>query len=226
MEYSKELSENPIVTADGSHTLLHPVLNQHYHSLQGSVQESEHIFIELGLRPLLQAKRADAVKIFEMGFGTGLNALLAWRIADTLQRPVAYTGIEAYPVAPAQSDLLNYEHLVGKSGLHELHRQEWGKEQALSDYFVFRKVAGFLESYLDTNLYDCIFFDAFSPSSQPELWTVDVFRKMASILREGGSLVTYSSKGSVRRALEEAGFAVEKHPGPGRKREVVRAIRR
>lgn len=215
-----------IVTGDGSHTLLHSTLKQHYHSLQGSLAESEHIFMSLGLKPKLEADGDVPVSIFEMGFGTGLNALLSWKLADETGKVVAYTGIEAYPVQAEQRSRLNYEALTGKRGLELLHETAWGEGfAALSDFFLFRKAVVFLEDYQPDGLFDVIYFDAFSPESQPELWSVEVFRKMASILKVGGYLVTYSSKGAIRRAMAEAGFEVEKHPGPGRKREVVRAIK-
>lgn len=227
MENPEYHSDVPIVTGDGSHTLLHPVLTQHYHSLQGSIQESEHIFIDLGLKACLSNISGRRVNVFEMGFGTGLNALLTWRLADEWKRDISYTGIEAYPVERSVSDLLNYEDLVGKKGLSLLHNAPWtGGLLDLSDHFHFAKVNGFLRDYEDHRQYDCVYFDAFSPGSQPELWTVDVFFKMAAMLNSGGYLVTYSSKGVVQRAMKEAGFEVEKHPGPGRKREVIRAIKK
>lgn len=228
MEHEKENSDAPIVTGDGSHTLLHTELRQHYHSLQGSVQESIHIFINLGLKPVFEANPGREVRVFEMGFGTGLNALLTWHLADEREHAVSYTGIEAYPISMAQSEALNYNIVLGKDGLQTLHSVEWGTDfLSLSAFFRFRKYHVFLEDYVaDDVRYDCVYFDAFAPSSQPELWTEEVFRRLASMIIPGGFLVTYSSKGSVRRALEAAGFEVEKHPGPGRKREVIRAVRK
>lgn len=215
----------PLLTADGSHTLLHPILKEYYHSLQGSLQESIHIFINLGLKPLLEtASEGTAIRIFEMGFGSGLNALLSWKLADELQKKVEYTGIEAYPITLEASKLLNYEQLTGKEGLSTLHNTPWGEARTLSPYFTFQKIECFFEDYRGEGRYHVIFFDAFAPEAQPELWTSEIFHRLGNRMIEGGYLVTYSSKGSVRRALKEAGFTVEKHPGPGRKREVVRAI--
>lgn len=227
MKIFKDPQSQPVMTGDGSHTLYHPVLKEHYHSLEGSLQESEHIYIGLGLQPKLELlAEGRELKVFEMGFGTGLNALLTWRIADRLKRAIAYTGIEAYPVDQEQAGLLNYGDLIQADAPEILHKSEWGRREALSPYFSFEKINGFLQEYSGGEKYDVVYFDAFSPGSQPELWTPDIFRCIGEMMSEGAYLVTYSSKGSVRRALKEAGFAVEKHPGPGRKREVIRAIRR
>lgn len=227
MKIFKEAYAQPVMTGDGSHTLYHPVLKEHYHSLEGSLQESEHIYIGLGLLPKLELLPEDGeLKVFEMGFGTGLNALLTWRSADRLNRAVAYTGIEAYPVDPGQAGMLNYGDLLQADALELLHRSEWGRRDPLSPYFSFKKVNGFLQEYSGEEKYDVVYFDAFSPGSQPELWTPEIFKRLGEMMSEGAYLVTYSSKGSVRRALTGAGFAVEKHPGPGRKREVIRAVRK
>jgi tRNA U34 5-methylaminomethyl-2-thiouridine-forming methyltransferase MnmC len=216
--------ERIILTADGSHSLYNAELGQHYHSKQGALQESTHIFIKLGLIPLLETAAAP-VKIFEMGFGSGLNALLAWQQADLFQQQVQYVGIEAYPVAIEEAELLNFDSITGKTGIQELHRAEWSQVVRLSDYFSFRKEAVDLQSFEAIEPVDLVFYDAFSPSVQPELWTEEVFRKIAGFTAEDGVLVTYCSKGVVRRALQAAGFRVEKYPGPGYKREVVKAIR-
>lgn len=216
--------ERIILTADGSHSLYNAELGQHYHSKQGALQESRHIFIQLGLIPLLEAA-TSTLKIFEMGFGSGLNALLAWQQADLLQKKVDYVGIEAYPVAAEETELLNFDVITGKEGISQLHQAPWGEKVQLSEYFSFQKEAIDLQSFTTSEPVDLIFYDAFSPSVQPELWTEDVFRKIAGFTAENGVLVTYCSKGVVRRALQAAGFRVEKYPGPGYKREVVKAVR-
>ncbi len=217
----------PVMTGDGSHTLYHPVLKEHYHSLEGSLQESEHIYIGLGLLPKLKLSAENKeLKVFEMGFGTGLNALLTWRTADRLKRAIAYTGIEAYPVDQEQAGLLNYGDLVQADALKILHKSEWDRREVLSPFFSFKKINGFLQEYSGEERYDVVYFDAFSPGSQPELWTPEIFGRIGEMMPADAYLVTYSSKGSVRRALKEAGFVVEKHPGPGRKREVIRAVRK
>ncbi|HEV7349228.1 tRNA (5-methylaminomethyl-2-thiouridine)(34)-methyltransferase MnmD [Telluribacter sp.] len=214
-----------VYTADGSNSLYNAALDQHYHSMQGALQESLHVFINLGLKPALEPATSP-IRIFEMGFGTGLNALLAWQQADYFQRPVEYLGIEAYPVADEEAEGLNFDEITGKCGLAQLHQAPWATGVRLSDHFTFRKEHTTMEGFTTDSVFDVIFYDAFSPSAQPELWTEEVFARIAAMTRPGGRLVTYSAKGSVRRALDAVGFTVEKHPGPGRKREVVRAIRR
>lgn len=231
-----ESSENQriVVTADGSISLFDKNFHQHYHSASGAVMESEHIFIRLGLEYKIRANQlhsdsapahGNRVFIFEMGFGTGLNAYLAWKFADELKSPIAYTGVEAYPIEEEEYKQLNFEDKIGKPGFDKLHRLPWEQSHALSDYFTFRKEKKRLEDYTSKEKFDLIFYDAFSPRVQPELWTEEAFERIAGLTHKGGVLVTYSSKGSVRRALKHAGFQVEKHPGPGTKLEVVRAIK-
>lgn len=188
--------------------------------------ESEHIFINLGLLPKLEGTSPEALSVFEMGLGTGLNALLTWKKADELHRKIHYTSVEAYPLPAEMATLLNYEQVAEKSGLLQIHDAAWEEEAILSEYFHFQKEHVFLSDFQPKTQYDVIFFDAFSPEAQPELWTEEVFRKMYNMLKKNGLLVTYSSKGVVRRAMQSAGFLVEKHPGPGYKREVVRAIKK
>ncbi len=215
-----------LLTHDGSHTLYNAALNQHYHSLQGSLQESQHIFIGLGLLPKIhEGQGRQEVRVLEMGFGTGLNALLSWKIADQMAVCVAYTGIEAYPVSLEEAGVLNYGEKAGKQGFMQLHTVSWQETHRLSACFSFCKQQQRLEALQPEGLYDVIYFDAFAPEAQPELWTEAVFTQLAKQLPAGGILVTYSSKGAVRRALQASGFRVEKHPGPGRKREVIRAVK-
>jgi tRNA U34 5-methylaminomethyl-2-thiouridine-forming methyltransferase MnmC len=212
------------LTDDGSHSLYNSQYGQHYHSTSGAVNESMHIYMGLGLLPLLQTA-TEPVHIFEMGFGTGLNAFLSWQAADQFQKQVEYTGVEAYPVTMAEAEQLNYEQIIGRDGFIQLHTLGWSAEHALSNHFQFRKEAISLLDFQTTKLYDVIFYDAFDPAAQPELWTEEVFQKIAAQTRKGGVLVTYSSKGIVKRALAAAGFAVEKHRGPGKKWHVLKAIK-
>ncbi|KAA6440061.1 tRNA (5-methylaminomethyl-2-thiouridine)(34)-methyltransferase MnmD [Dyadobacter flavalbus] len=216
--------ERLIVTEDGSHSLYSFRHNQQYHSLQGALNESEHIYINLGLRPVLE-NAAGPVYVFEMGFGTGLNALLAWKLADQLQKPVFYTTVEAFPVLPEEALLLNYEALTGQAGFMKLHECTWSEENRLSENFSFRKENIQLQDYTSDVLFDVIFYDAFDPRAQPELWTSETFLKIASHTKPEGILVTYSSKGIVKRALAAAGFTVQRHKGPGRKTHVLKAIK-
>lgn len=216
--------ERFIITEDGSHSLFSAQFNQQYHSLQGALNESEHIYINLGLRPVLE-NASGPVSVFEMGFGTGLNAFLAWKLADQLQKPVFYTSVEAYPVSALEASQLNYEEATGESGFMQLHSTPWGKETAISPFFTLRKEKTTLQDFTAERLFDVVFYDAFDPRAQPELWTGEIFTKIAAQTRQEGVLVTYSSKGIVKRALAAGGFKVERHKGPGRKTHVLKAIK-
>ena len=213
-----------ILTEDGSHTLFDARFDQHYHSIHGSLQESRRIFIELGIDPFLN--KTDEIRVFEMGLGTGLNALLTWQWAEQHRRPVYYVSIEAYPITDAEARQLNYEALVGQHGLKEIHQASWGTPVRLSPYFTFLKHQTSLQHFsAEGTLFDVIYYDAFAPRTQPELWTAETFRHVAGFTQESGALVTYCAKSDVQRALRSAGFRVEKHPGPWGKRHVLRGIR-
>jgi tRNA U34 5-methylaminomethyl-2-thiouridine-forming methyltransferase MnmC len=215
-----------VVTKDGSHSLYAPRFDQHYHSLSGSLRESLHIYIDLGLRPFLEREDATPVRVFEMGLGTGLNALLTWQLSDEAEKSVHYVAVEAYPLTHDQIESLNYEALTGHAGLSQLHGAAWGEPVALSPYFTFTRYFTSLQNYSpESACFDVVYYDAFSPEAQPELWTEDLFRKVAAFTAPGGSLVTYCTKGDVKRALRSAGFQIQKHPGPWGKRDVLRAVR-
>ncbi|GAA4448608.1 tRNA (5-methylaminomethyl-2-thiouridine)(34)-methyltransferase MnmD [Nibrella saemangeumensis] len=216
-----------VVTADGSHSVYHPVFAQHYHSIFGAWQESQRVFIELGLEEAFR-RFDDDLFVFEMGFGTGLNALLTAREAGTRQRPVFYTAVEAYPLPMADAQQLNFDTLLGTNYLSLLHEAPWDGLTEIHSYFTLTKRQGLLQDIAtgDTlpGRFHLVYYDAFAPEAQPELWTEDIFKQIAALLRPGGLLVTYCSKGYVQRNLKAAGFSVEKHPGPARKREVLRAV--
>jgi tRNA U34 5-methylaminomethyl-2-thiouridine-forming methyltransferase MnmC len=232
-----------ILTSDGSHTILLPESNVTYHSIHGAVQESKHVFIEAGLRSLNPAKKT-IVNIFEMGFGTGLNALLTMIEAEKLERAIHYEAIEQFPLDNKQIGSLNYCTQLGRQDLQmvfeQLHHCEWEKTIKLTPKFTFKKSAANLldfetpETWLSgpkdslrrRQAFELIYFDAFAPNVQPELWTKEIFDKMFEMLEQGGILVTYCSKGDVRRAMQAAGFTVEKLPGPKGKREIIRAFRK
>jgi tRNA U34 5-methylaminomethyl-2-thiouridine-forming methyltransferase MnmC len=216
--------ERLIITEDGSHSLYSHLFNQQYHSLQGALTESVHIYIELGLRPVL-VSASEKIYVFEMGLGTGLNALLAWQLADSFGKKIHYTSVEAFPVLPEEASLLNYGSLTNTNDLLKLHQISWGEEHRLSPYFTFRKEKVMLQDFQPQHSYHVIFYDAFDPRAQPELWTEEIFTKIARYSEPEAVLVTYSSKGIVKRALAAAGFRVERHPGPGRKVHILKAIK-
>jgi len=196
------------LTADGSHTIAIPDMNVTYHSTHGAIQESMHVFIQAGL----QALQLPAVRIFEMGFGTGLNALLTMQHADI---PVYYYAVEQYP--------LTAEEVEGLSYGNELHAYPWNEDVKINEQFTLHKAHVSLLSVQPEQEFDLIYYDAFAPGAQPELWTREVFEKLYGMLAAGGILVTYCSKGDVRRAMLAAGFKVEKLTGPPGKREMLRA---
>jgi tRNA U34 5-methylaminomethyl-2-thiouridine-forming methyltransferase MnmC len=216
-----------ILTLDGSHTLFVPELNEHFHSTYGAIQESRHVFIEAGLKQVLPDQ--IQIKILEIGFGTGLNALLSLLEADKSGKTIYYTSIEPFPLKPEITGQLNYPELLGAENIvifEKIHGGEWNCENQLTDHFFLYKVLNNLENTeLEDNSFDLVFFDAFGPEVQPGLWTEEVFGKIFLSLKKRGILVTYSAKGSVKRALKNSGFTVENLPGPPGKREITRAIR-
>ena len=216
--------ERLILTEDGSHSLYSTQHNQQYHSLQGALNESLHIYIHLGLFPVLQDS-VTPVYVFEMGLGTGLNALLAWQLAEKLQKHICYTAVEAFPVSVEEASLLNYGSLTNMPDFLQLHESSWETDHQLSNYFSFRKEKTQLEKFITDKIFNVTFYDAFDPKSQPELWTEEIFSKIAAQTCTGGVLVTYSSKGIVKRALRAVGFEVKRYAGPGNKTHVLRAVK-
>lgn len=218
-----------VLTADGSHTLLNETLNVHYHSIHGALQESLHIFINLGFKEILRQRQEVNSKapiyVFEMGFGTGLNALLTWLEAEKNSIPVHYVSIEAFPIAPEQALQLNYDGLLSSTQLANLHHALWEKAVELSPYFTLEKHLTTLQDFELPHSFDAIYYDAFAPTAQPELWTEDIFQKLAPWLKQNGNLTTYCSKSYIQRNLKAAGLTIEKHPGPKYKREVIRAVK-
>ena len=170
------------------------------------------------------------VSILEIGYGTGLNALITFLEARKKGLQVYYTGVEAYPVDEVEQEKLNYSSLFSETDTNEILQQlflaAWSEKVQISDTFCLQKKKMFFSEIENRGEYDLIFFDAFGPRVQPDLWTEEVFKSMFLALKSGGILVTYSAKGSVRRAMEAAGFVVERLPGPPGKREMLRASKR
>lgn len=210
------------ITNDGSSTLYASQYEQHYHSIHGAVNESMHVFIEAGLQEIQRKK--NTIHILEMGFGTGLNALLAYVHKENSE--IQYTTIEAQPVSLDTAQTLNYptqiQHLKTKDFFIHLHETPWNKWVQLSPSFHIYKYHGLLEDFESSDRFDVVFFDAFAPNAQPELWTPEIFQKIFDHCNDGAILTTYSAKGDVRRALQTAGFKVTKLPGPPGKREMLR----
>jgi tRNA U34 5-methylaminomethyl-2-thiouridine-forming methyltransferase MnmC len=212
-----------IQTKDGSHTLYSRQYDEIYHSRNGALGESNHVFILSGL----EACESNTIHVFELGFGTGLNALLSWVYAEAKNIRVEYHSIELYPVSSELIQQINYPDLVGhRDKFLQLHAAAWDEAAMLSDHFTLHKINGSVMDFrFSAPAINVIFFDAFSPEKQPELWTVEAFIRMYDMLVPGGILVTYCSKSYVRRNMAQAGFTVSKLPGPPGKRDMVRAVR-
>lgn len=226
--FTDPMERNIIPTADGSVTISIPASGVTYHSKHGAIQESMHVFIGAGLHYMIRKDITHKpLRILEMGFGTGLNVLLVLQESIRTGLPVHYESIEAFPLENVVYSRLNYCEQLQAPELQplfmQLHDSSWETTHAITSQFSFVKRNTSLEKFAGNSEVDLIFYDAFAPSAQPELWTVDVFKKLYALLSPGGVLTTYCSKGDVRRAMMAAGFNIEKIPGPPGKREMVRA---
>ncbi|SQA77328.1 tRNA 5-methylaminomethyl-2-thiouridine biosynthesis bifunctional protein MnmC [Capnocytophaga ochracea] len=212
-----------IRTSDGSTSLYIPQLDETYHSVHGALQETQHVFIKNGL----QLFDHQSISILEIGFGTGLNALATYKEHEFLQLNIHYETVEAYPLSYDEASQMNFPQMLNAPALvpvfEQMHRYEWNKLITLSPSFSFKKRLQRFETINDTDTFDLIYFDAFGAQVQPELWQEAIFQRMYTALKQGGYLVTYAAKGSVRRAMQACGFTVERLPGPLMKREMLRA---
>ena len=213
-----------VKTSDGSSTLFVPELNEHYHSVHGAIQESAFIFIGCGLN----FSKADPLRIFEVGFGTGLNAFLTAIDASSHNRKIIYTSIEKYPLPDSLVNELNYKSFFPRESAYlfdRIHQGKWNIAQDISNTFTLNKIEGDITKQEIRGDYDLIFFDAFGPDKQPEMWTDEVFKKIAEITVPNGVLLTYSVKGEVKRKLRKYGFKVNRLPGPPGKHQIIRAVK-
>jgi tRNA U34 5-methylaminomethyl-2-thiouridine-forming methyltransferase MnmC len=212
-------------TSDGSDTLFVPALNEHYHSVFGAVQESEYIFTGCGF----DFCRKDPVRILEAGFGTGLNVFLTYIRNTAGKRNVKYVSVELYPLPANITGSLNYPDTVPgghREIFKKIHSCPWDEPVDLEQGFTLHKIKGDLLSLSLKGEFDLIYFDAFGPDKQPEMWSDDVFGKLSDVAAEGCVLVTYSAKGEVRRTLNRHGFEVTLLPGPPGKRQIIRAVKK
>ncbi|KAA9352931.1 tRNA (5-methylaminomethyl-2-thiouridine)(34)-methyltransferase MnmD [Larkinella humicola] len=219
----KKTETRIVLTHDGSSSAYNSEFKQHYHSVFGALQESQRVYIELGLYEAF--KRFEQISIFEMGLGTGLNALLTLLEAEKSQRAVTYTAVETQPLSLEEASQLNFDALLGSHYLNSVHEAPWNRPVAITPFFQVLKHEGCLEDFRTENRFNLVYFDAFAPEAQPELWTQAVFEQLAAMMHPGGLLTTYCSKSSVKRNLRAAGFLVEKHRGPAHKRDVLRAVK-
>lgn len=218
-----------IRTEDGSSTLYNTAVGEHYHSVHGAVQESRHIFIDLALEHRLLSGTSASLSVLEFGFGTGLNALLSLLYAQEHKLALRYTSLELYPVEAELWRNLDFALEQAEAGqyLQALHTAPWGKWQEIGEgeRFALRKLQCDMQTYIPEEGYDLIYFDAFSPEVQPELWSEELFRRLYACANSQAVLTTYCAKGEVRRRLQRAGWLVKRLPGPPGKREVLRAMK-
>ncbi|WP_300598104.1 tRNA (5-methylaminomethyl-2-thiouridine)(34)-methyltransferase MnmD [Niabella sp.] len=214
-----------IHSEDGSDSVGINGTNISFHSTRGAFTESMQVFIENGLKYYLELHQPAQLNMLEIGFGTGLNALLTAQVLSGRNLQTRYTSIDRYPLPDTVYSRLNYEAFTHDSGLYQqLMAAPWNAEVRISEQLLVQKIRADLLEYQPGNVCDLCYFDAFAPDDQPELWTPGAFEMIRNHMREGSVLVTYCSKSSVRKTLAAAGFRVEKLKGPPGKREVVRAI--
>ena len=210
-------------TYDGSNSLKNLIINDSYHSKYGAINESKHIFINNGLKRISKKK----IRILEIGFGTGLNALLTQLYCDKKEQNIIYHTIDNLPLKKDTYSSLNYcdQLKIDKDIFLKIHNSLWENEIELSNFFVLKKINCDFTKKLFNEKYDLIYFDAFSPSKQPEMWVLNNFKKLYNCLNRNGVLITYSSKGDVKRTIKEVGFNVFSVEGPTGKREITLACK-
>lgn len=216
-----------ITTKDGSQSLLNPKLNETYHSIHGARQESLHVFIKHGLDFVVQQHAKKSVKILEIGFGTGLNALLTEQYAKEHKITIEYTTLEAFPVNESIWQQLTYAQTEAEQEIfYKLHHEPWDQWTEVRPGFMLRKINSTLQTVsFDHNYFDVVYFDAFAPNKQPEMWELPMLQKTINALTSVGIFVTYCAKGQLKRDLVSCGTTVETLPGPPGKREMIRAIK-
>ncbi|MDH5380287.1 MAG: tRNA (5-methylaminomethyl-2-thiouridine)(34)-methyltransferase MnmD [Cyclobacteriaceae bacterium] len=213
-----------IETEDGSHSLELPNLNETYHSKYGAIQESEYVYIKQGFS---QFVKTNGLKILEIGFGTGLNALLTLREALKRKVAVEYHTVEAYPILPEVYEKLNYgKYILSAEAFLNLHQISWDEQKEVSPYFKIKKYHQKVEEIdLPHNYFDLVYFDAFAPSKQADIWSVKVLEKVGNSMATGGKFVTYCAQGAFKRNLKTLGFKVEELQGPPGKMQMIRAVK-
>ena len=211
-----------ILSKDGSHTLYREDIDEHYHSTHGAIQESNHVFIEKGLKEIVKSK--NDIIILEIGFGTGLNALLTSFYTDFR---IKYIGVEAFPIEREIVSELNYSQLLENDEseviFRKIHDADWGSYQTVTNSFSLYKIKDEIQNIQIPTSIDLVYFDAFAPNVQPEMWNISIFQKLFEAMSPHAIFVTYCAKGQVRRDLQDAGFVVERLEGPPGKREMLRA---
>ncbi len=213
------------ITKDGSHTLYLPELDEHYHSIHGAVNESVHVFLKEGF----SYYPSTDVRILEIGFGTGLNAILTMIRAEEEDRTVTYHSVDIHPLPLEIIRRLNYPGLFEgtyQDKFRKIHEVTWNTEHKITPSFRLKKILADIQDYKLTGAYHVVYFDAFAPNKQPELWTQEIFMKIFGAMTADSILTTYSSKSEVKKRLIKCGFLVEKIPGPPGKREMLRCLKK
>ena len=225
----KQIQKEKIITADGSPTLYMKSLDEYYHSKHGALQEANHVYIKNGFE-YWKASHQNATKctVFEMGFGTGLNAVLTFQAAQKSSLTLQYNCIEAYPLTQqelSEVDLSSYYPLEAQKIHEQIHALPWDCTEKFSDQIHFKKHKIRAQEFTPEDMYDVVYYDAFGARAQPEMWEDNCFTPLVRSMNLGGVFVTYSAKGSVRRTLQKLGLAVELIQGPPGKREMIRGVR-
>jgi len=223
------MSLNIINTSDGSHTLYNEKLNETYHSIHGAIQESEHIYIESGIKYFINTQKKKNIRILEVGFGTGLNFLLTYKLSLSHTYTIHYNTIESNPLKMEIVNKLNYIDMLGekyRDVFTLMHSQKSDKEIGVSSKLFFNKQILRLEEFQSKKKYDIIFFDAFAPSKQPDIWNAKNLQKVYDAMEKDAILVTYCSSVKFKKTLEELGYKVEVISGPPGKKEMVRASKK
>lgn len=223
----KATSSRIFETQDGSHSIFSEKHGVSYHSKYGAIQESQHVFIEAGL--YYKMTGSQRLSILEIGLGTGLNAFMTLLEAEKHQFEIAYTAAEAFPISLEEANQLNYPARLQAGDWAEhflrIHHCSWGAPHQISPHFRLEKLPASFETLDFSEAFDLIYFDAFAPGAQPELWETQVMEIMFKALRPGGVLTTYCAKGVVKRTLKSIGFTIEALPGPPGKREMTRVVK-
>ncbi|WP_395066196.1 tRNA (5-methylaminomethyl-2-thiouridine)(34)-methyltransferase MnmD [Flavobacterium sp.] len=223
-----------LTTQDGSTTIHLPDWDESYHSKHGAIQEAYHVFIKSGFTLFASpdgksSSEGQSISILEIGFGTGLNAFITYLEAQKINQNINYVGVEAYPVAVDEALQMNYVSQLDASDesliFNKMHEIAWEEKQTLSPTFSLTKRKQFFQDIDDENVFDLIYFDAFGFRVQPELWSLEIFQTMFRSMKSGGVLVTYACRSSIKKAMLDCGFTVEKLPGAPGKREMLRAIK-
>jgi tRNA U34 5-methylaminomethyl-2-thiouridine-forming methyltransferase MnmC len=213
-----------ILTEDGSNSLYVSEIDECYHSMHGAIQESRHIFIQAGLKQCLKPE----INVLEVGFGTGLNAFLTMIEAERSGKRIQYVSLEKYPVETEKALRLNYPEEISpekRDVFEKLHTSKWNQDILINSSLILKKIEADFTCYTFDDQFDVVYFDAFSPEKQPEMWSEELFKKIFECCNTDAILTTYCAKGIVRRAMQAAGFTVERLAGPPGKREILRGIR-